>query len=142
LEGYAFLISFLEQIKFDGALPKIIFSNTNSFNINKIKSFFEDKDGSIFKILENEKNKNLIKNAQVRFSSKFGNSFSYEFSENDFKEIQICINDLRGLISKSKLIEENHKQRLLKRLERLQSELHKRMSDLDGVLNRSMQHMR
>lgn len=44
---------------------------------------------------------------------------------------QTSINELRDLISGSEVIEENHKQRLLKRLERLQSELHKKMSDLD-----------
>lgn len=35
------------------------------------------------------------------------------------------------MISESKLFDENHKSRLLKRLERLQSELHKKVSDLD-----------
>jgi hypothetical protein len=38
------------------------------------------------------------------------------------------------LIFGSEVIEDNHKQHLLKRLERLQSELHKKMSDLDRFL--------
>jgi hypothetical protein len=38
---------------------------------------------------------------------------------------------LRVNISESPDIEEKHKQRLLQRLEKLQAELHKKMSDLD-----------
>jgi len=38
---------------------------------------------------------------------------------------------MRDLIAESSLFEEKHKRRLLKRLEQLQGELHKRQSDLD-----------
>ena len=62
--------------------------------------------------------------------------FYYEFSEGDYKRIQDLINELRTKITESK-IPEKHRERLLKRLESLQKEFHKRMTNLDkfyGVL--------
>ena len=58
-------------------------------------------------------------------------TFSYEFSDDETTRINELILELRQIISESKLFEEGHRQRLLKRLERLQSETHKKVSDLD-----------
>ena len=44
--------------------------------------------------------------------------------------MQHLINELRDQISKTEALEQEHQQRLLHRLERLQAELHKKMSDL------------
>ena len=62
---------------------------------------------------------------------RMGTGFYYEFSDDDIGKIQNLISELRDLIAKSDVFEEGHKRRLLNRLERLQSELHKRVSDLD-----------
>ncbi|MFV0597847.1 hypothetical protein [Shewanella sp.] len=43
------------------------------------------------------------------------------------------INELREHISGSDLFEDNHRSRLLRRLESLQSEIHKKMSDVDKI---------
>jgi hypothetical protein len=53
-----------------------------------------------------------------KFDSALGASFSYEFSQGDLDRIQTLINDLREQISASTLIDDEHKSRLLKRLER------------------------
>lgn len=66
-----------------------------------------------------------------RYKTAFKNSFAYEFSQGDLERIQSLVNELRGQISENTSLENAHKQRLLKRLENLQSELHKRVSDLD-----------
>jgi len=58
-------------------------------------------------------------------------TFFYEFSDDETTRINQLISELRDIISQSELFEENHKQRLLRRLERLQSEVHKKVSDLD-----------
>lgn len=62
---------------------------------------------------------------------RLGAGFYYEFSDDDIGKIQNLINELRDLITKSDVLEEDYKSRLLNRLERLQSELHKKVSDLD-----------
>ena len=66
-----------------------------------------------------------------KYQAKFGNTFCYEFSEGDVKRIQAIINSLRDEIRESSLFEEDHKQRILRRLEKVQAEMHKKMSDLD-----------
>ncbi|MBU1192244.1 MAG: hypothetical protein KKE76_11045 [Gammaproteobacteria bacterium] len=68
-----------------------------------------------------------------KYQAKFGSVFAYEFSDGDLQKIQTLITDLRKSISESSLFEADHKQRLLARLEKIQSELHKKMSDLDRL---------
>jgi hypothetical protein len=73
-----------------------------------------------------------------RFNLMLGTAgFHYQFSEGDIDRIQKLVNELRNLIAASEELREEHKRRVLGRLERLQRELHKKMSDLSvlwGVL--------
>ena len=57
--------------------------------------------------------------------------FHYAFSLGDQERIQMLINELRQIIGESSIYEESHKQRILRRLEALQGELHKKLADLD-----------
>lgn len=60
----------------------------------------------------------------------------FDFGD-DFSKVQTLLNELRDLMAASEDIADAHKKRLLRRLEKLQSELHKTSSDLDryfGVL--------
>lgn len=77
--------------------------------------------------------KNVLETARNRFKTYFENSFSYKFTESDLKRIQTLINKLRDSINESPMFEGNHKTRLLLKLEKLQSELHKKMSDIDKI---------
>ncbi|EGR0311413.1 TPA: hypothetical protein ACVU1I_003552 [Vibrio cholerae] len=72
-----------------------------------------------------------IADIRQKYAQRLKSSFAYEFSQGDYDRIQQLINELREHVVQSKVIEEEHKHRLLKRLERLQSELHKRVADLD-----------
>ena len=64
-------------------------------------------------------------------SKIYSHSFAYEFTDGDVKRIQTLINELREKISEAKELGEEHRTRILNRLEKLQAELHKRISDLD-----------
>ncbi|WP_051604070.1 hypothetical protein [Methylobacter tundripaludum] len=66
-----------------------------------------------------------------KFKATLGTSFCYEFSQGDMNRVQLLVNQIRDLISSSENLEADHQRRLLMRLEKLQSELHKRMPDLD-----------
>jgi ribosomal protein S20 len=72
-----------------------------------------------------------VETYKSRYKTAFKATFAYEFSQGDFERIQTLVNELRDQIADNDNLENNHKQRLLKRLESLQSELHKRVSDLD-----------
>tara|TARA_R110002049_G_scaffold123611_1_gene278853 strand:+ start:808 stop:1509 length:702 start_codon:yes stop_codon:yes gene_type:complete len=66
-----------------------------------------------------------------RYSTALKYSFSYEFTQGDLERVQFLINEIRSHVSQVDGLDEDHRQRLLKRLENLQAELHKRVSDLD-----------
>jgi hypothetical protein len=76
----------------------------------------------------NNKKLHLIIEEKKRELNK---GFFYKFSDGDLGRIQELINELRENITESNLFEENHKSRLLKRLEAMQGELHKKMGDID-----------
>lgn len=72
-----------------------------------------------------------IEQLKKRFRNSLGSEFRYEFSQGDLEKVQVLLNELRTEVAASQKLEEGHKARLLKRLEALQAELHKKISDLD-----------
>jgi len=70
-------------------------------------------------------------------SSQYKDIFAkkiYSFSDEEYDSIQTSINELRTKIKNSKDFDTNHQERLLKKLEELQKELHKKMSSFDKFL--------
>ncbi|QWB08743.1 hypothetical protein [Pseudomonas syringae] len=65
-----------------------------------------------------------------QFAVSLTNGFGYEFTDGDLKRIQQLINELREMVSANAELDEGHKRRMLKRLEKMQAELHKKMSDI------------
>ena len=125
VSSYALLDAYIEENNLEHTLPELgINRNENVSNI--INSF-----SIIQSALDKELTENVVEHLKNKYRSKFKNTFAYEFSEGDISRIQELINELRENISEYKGFEENHRQRLLRRLEKLQSELHKRVSDLD-----------
>lgn len=107
-------------------IPKL--STKDESYLNTIVRFFFDT-AEEFK----EKKTNLtLEKAREKYRLKFEVGFLYQFSDGDLSRIQNLINELRNSISTSNIFEENHKERLLKRLESLQKTLHKKMSNLDS----------
>jgi hypothetical protein len=73
----------------------------------------------------------FLETQRSRFRVSLGNGFFYEFTQGDLDRIQVLINELRTLIRDSTLFEADHQRRLLARLEKLQAEMHKKVSDVD-----------
>lgn len=126
-EFYAVLIEALETKRIAIDVPYFDYSGD------------KDRDcPEIFKILETvedqcSKESSIARFKQLRAQIKITlqNSFCYEFSQGDLERVQSLINQLRDLVASCSELEQGHKQRLLNRLESLQSELHKKISDLD-----------
>lgn len=78
-----------------------------------------------------ESDKLRLENLTARYKTVVSNGFVYEFSQGDLEAVQERVNELRSLITTVKGLEKEHQQRLLRRLEKLQGELHKKVSDLD-----------
>ena len=125
LKALALLQAFAESHGIVLEYPEL--SSNRSQNINQIILFFTESRtafdlGFTGAVMENYKK---------AFELKFGKAFPYEFSEGDLRRIQELINELRSLIAATSELDENYKQRILRRLEKMQSELHKKVSDLD-----------
>lgn len=74
--------------------------------------------------------KNKFESFRKHFAVTLVENFGYEFTDGDLKRIQLLINELREMVSASTELDDGHKQRMLKRLEKMQAELHKKMSDI------------
>ncbi len=109
----------------DADLPEATESMEN--NCISLFSYIE----SVIDSLEVDRLSLKIESYQNRYQSAFKNTFAYEFSQGDLDRIQILLNEIREQITANEQLEDSHKQRLLSKLEKLQSELHKRVSDLD-----------
>lgn len=125
LKLYALAQAILENTDFKIITPDI--TDDVQYNMSGIEEYF-DKTHNLVRI---ELGKRVYENSISQFRVMRGSAFYYEFSKNEMDRIQILLNELRDLITKSKEFEDNHKSRLLSRLEILQSELHKKVSDLD-----------
>ena len=101
--------------------------NTIYFNTNKslkILTTIKDK-------IENRRLQERFDVNCERFRYYFSGTLTYEFSDSDYDRIQQLIAEIRREIKKSKVITDDHKSRLLRRLEAMQNELHKTISDVD-----------
>lgn len=124
------------------ALVNALLSNTNISIENLESPNIEIEEDRIaievamyLKQIDDELNQHVLSIKMAHYDDKYktmyGNIFTYEFTDGDLNRIQKLINELRNIVSTSDVFEDDYKSRLLARLEKLQSELHKKMSDLD-----------
>ena len=79
-------------------------------------------------MLENENDYELVAEFQeIRSKIEL-----VECSDIDYEQIQVLTNELRNLIVSTTDLYDNHRSRILKRLEDFQKELNKKMSNLDS----------
>jgi len=132
VEALAFADAFIESHDVNLNVPTINYEGGNSLiNMGKVVDFFSRWRNLVKTELTRRKTLRDFEHAKSRYASMFGKVVFYEFTTGDFDRVQALINELRDLITKSKAFEKGHKKRLLKRLENLQGELHKKMSNLD-----------
>jgi len=75
----------------------------------------------------------VVKNTTLHYNDMFSKKI-YLLSDTEYETIQQSINTLRDKIHTSKDFTEEHRARLLKKLENLQNEIHKKMSSYDKIL--------
>ena len=93
---------------------------------SNIATYLREVRGS----LVGQSSEQKLEKLKQQFSLTLTNGFGYEFTDGDLNRIQQLINELRDLVRDNDKLEDAHKQRLLRRLEQMQSELHKKVSDL------------
>lgn len=128
MEAYALISAMIdaELIVLDIFPPEIPTSHWTD-DCKEISLYFAKAE----ELIRTEQAKLTMGSMKAKFAAALKGGFAYEFSQADVNRMQTLINELRTNISASELFSEKHKARLLKRLEGLQAEVHKRVSDLD-----------
>jgi len=131
LQAIAFAQVYVEIHSLDLKVPDLDLNLPYQAKVNQVNHFFDSWKATIDKKLKQTQQTDTYETAKDYYASMFGKGFFYEFSDDDFSRLQTLLNHLRDLLTKSKDFEEDHRTRLLKKLEALQSELHKKMSNFD-----------
>lgn len=126
-EAYALLLELIESDLLLIERPAFALTGNQENDCGLINGWLN----SIDQLLASEYLKLKLESLRSHFKTSLGTAFYYEFSQGDLEKIQTLINQLRDLVAQSNHFENDHQQRLLKRLESLQAEMHKRVSDLD-----------
>lgn len=128
IESFAVLLSICEAFNFNPPKKKILSDNKNE-NLEVIRDAFLGVQTELDEIVT----KSIMDDTRRRLTAKFPSIFGYTFTEGDLSRIQTLINELRKEIFNATYISTDHKNRLLKKLESMQSELHKRVPSLDKL---------
>jgi multidrug efflux pump subunit AcrB len=132
LDSYIQIYTSIKQLaqNIDIKFVDVSFVGSDDDNRNRINGFIK-------RIFDQAKMINISRKLGVeeqKFKSIRNNVYEYEFKDDDYEEIQRLINKMRELLQQSQVISDNHRYRLLNRLEVLQKELHKKVSNLDRAL--------
>lgn len=110
-------------------LPEI--SSQRHENISRITAYFTELRNTIRTELAGRHSRNYFEVKTEEYMALFGKAQVYEFSEEEFKRVHSLANELRDLIRSNSLITEDHRRRLLRRLEAMQAELRRKTNDID-----------
>ena len=108
-------------------------AHNHQSNINNLVAQFNEIGELTQKVLGNRSADQFFTTSSERYEALLAGELRIQFHDDEIKQLQSLINDLRDAISGCESLEANHKYRLLRRLERLQTELHKEVSNLDSM---------
>jgi hypothetical protein len=100
-------------------------------NIGKVVNYFNQLRQTVRTELSSRYSQGYFEAKTEEYMALFAKVSVYEFPEPEYKRVQDLIVELRDLIQNSSLITEDHKRRLLRRLEAMHGELHKKTGDID-----------
>ncbi len=128
VEAYAILRAFCKSRHVDASTPAM--GPNKQENLEAVVKAFQGVRNKADANLTQRNSRGLLEVKTLEYEEIFAKVSCYEFSDSDFNRIQVLINEMRGLIRESKLITDDHKRRLLRRLEAMQAELHKKQGTL------------
>lgn len=128
LEVYAILDAFIASRELTFRLPPAAPPNINR---QGVLAEFQNAKSAAEKRIYQRDSKAHFESKSAEYRALFSKRPVYEFSDGEFARLQILISEIRSEIQKAVLITDDHKRRLLRRLEAMQAELHKKTSDID-----------
>jgi hypothetical protein len=131
IEAFAAVEAFKNAngLSFHMALPELRKPLNPEVDIKTIVAFFSTLKTYITARVQEI----TLSKSREKYTKMFGGAFLYQFTDGDINRIQQLINELRDAITKSELFDATHKQRILNKFEKLQAELHKEMTKIDGL---------
>lgn len=131
LEIYSILDAFTQHRGIRPVEPTNVASPNAAENINAVRARFTLLSEKVAQRLNVRSAQVHVAATKQHYAALFAGVSCYAFTDNDFARIQTLINELRDLITTNKLFNEEHRSRMLRRLEAMQRELHKKTSDID-----------
>ena len=96
-------------------------------SIQIVASSFEQ----ILTLIETERTSQSLENFEQRAKALVKKVDAIEFTDGDINRLQELINEMRDIATETTELGERHQLRILARLEKLQAEIHKRVTKLD-----------
>lgn len=118
----------ISSLEYPVPVPSLELGANRLGNLKSIHSYFAELNGNII----SSSATHTYRAAVANFEMDRGLTDYYEFEDTDKKRIQQLVNEIRDALSNTLIFDEEHKQRILKRLEKLQTELHKKVSSFDN----------
>ena len=85
----------------------------------------------ILTLIETAKTSRSLENFEQRAKALVKKVDAIEFTDGDLNRLQELINEMRGIATNTNELSERHRSRILDRLEKLQAEIHKRVTKLE-----------
>lgn len=100
-------------------------------NVSNVAAYFGRLRASVRAELTGRHARGYFETKSEEYLSLFARASNYEFAEPDFQRVQRLMDELRELFRGSTLIGEDQKRRLLRRLEAMRAEVHRKTNDID-----------
>ncbi len=100
-------------------------------NVTNIAGYFGQLRTAVRAELTTRHARGYFDSKADEYMSLFNRVSVYEFSDPDFQRVQSLMTELRDLFHHSTLIGEDQKRRLLRRLEAMRGEFHRKTNDID-----------
>jgi len=119
--AFAALEAFIEKYDLKERFTLIPLVMDRDKNLSNVLTSFRN----VSQAVTNLRDTDLIESARFKYKAKFDNVFAYKFSDGDVSKIKELIGELRDSINSNGMLSENHRKRLLFKLESLDKEFHK-----------------
>jgi hypothetical protein len=100
-------------------------------NVSNIATYFGQLRTAVRAELTSRHAKGYFETKTDEYVSLFARVSVYEFSEKDFLRAQVLVNELRDLLQETSLLSDDRQRKLLRRLEAMRGELHRKTNDID-----------
>jgi len=100
-------------------------------NVDGVAAYFSHLRDTVRAELTGRNSRGYFDSKTEEYRALFTKAQLYEFPEQEFKRVQDLIDEIQDLLRNTTLITEEHQRRLLRRLEAMRAELHRKTNDIE-----------